>query len=143
MFRLSTTENGALYDLEKYSYSASYNLKSAEILFDNFDTEEVDYKIIDLKLDENNWNNLIVTIKVSLKANSEISYLMDVSKVFSGDVASQINSLNFSNLDQFFNINYDDLQKLSLEEFRIYQMFRKKNDLQPIKQELVNFLSSN
>ncbi|EIE40913.1 MGA_1079 family surface serine endopeptidase [Mycoplasmopsis canis] len=125
-FSLNTTENGALYDLEKYSYSASYNLKSAEILFDNFDTEEVDYKIVNLKLNESNWNNLIVTVKVSLKSNSEINYLIDISKAFSGDVTPQINSLNFNNLDQFFNINYDDLQKLSLEEFSNLSNDQKK-----------------
>ncbi|BBA22166.1 hypothetical protein MBVR141_0195 [Mycoplasmopsis bovirhinis] len=110
-------ELGAKYDLEKYSYSASYNFENTKLFFDVHDNEYVDYQITDLKLDPKNWNNLLVEVTVTLKTKPEISYKYNFTKTYSNDVSSYVESININTLDQNFDINYDDLKLLKAQDF--------------------------
>ncbi|ATO30593.1 hypothetical protein CO229_00375 [Mycoplasmopsis bovirhinis] len=110
-------ELGAKYDLEKYSYSASYNFENTKLFFDVHDNEYVDYQITDLKLDPKNWNNLLVEVTVTLKTKPEISYKYNFTKTYANDVSSYVESININTLDQNFDINYDDLKLLKAQDF--------------------------
>ncbi|UWD34454.1 hypothetical protein NX772_01325 [Mesomycoplasma molare] len=112
---------------------------NSKILFDNFDTDEVDYEIIDLMLDEENRNNLIVKVKVFLKSNPEINYELISSKLFNKDVNQIIDDISFNNFDQFFSVDYEEIKKLTLNEFLNLDISKKLEYFKTEKTWISNF----
>ncbi|BBA22205.1 hypothetical protein MBVR141_0263 [Mycoplasmopsis bovirhinis] len=119
------SELAAKYDLEKYSYSASYNFENTKLFFDVHDNEYVDYQITNLELDKTNWNNLLVEVTVTLKSKPEISYKYNFNKEYKKDVTAFINAINISNLDANFNVDYEALKELKSQDFLSYDKDKK------------------
>lgn len=129
---LNLSENAAKYDLEPHATSASISLEVANILYDKFDTEEVDFEIISVELDEYNKNKLNITTKVYLKSNPDISYKINSFKIFGNeDINKIVNEIEVNNLDQFFNVKYDELKKITKSEFENFNYEKKLSFFEP------------
>ncbi|MBN3534914.1 MGA_1079 family surface serine endopeptidase [Mycoplasma procyoni] len=117
LWNVDFSQNALAYDIDKFSYSASFNFKNAKVIFDVHDTAIVDFEIIDLQLDKENWNKLNITTKATLKNNPEVFYIINSSKIFTKDVSEYTKNLNFNNLDQIFDVDYKTLAEYKEEEF--------------------------
>ncbi|WP_235732171.1 MGA_1079 family surface serine endopeptidase [Mycoplasmopsis canis] len=140
-FSLSYTENSKEYNLDYYSYSASYNIENSKIIFDNKDTHDVDYEIINLELDNDNRNKLIATVKVILKGNPNINYQIQVSKTFNNDIYPFINSIDINVIDDVFDIKYNEIKMHSLNEFVSMSIDERKSFFIPKLRKINRFFS--
>ncbi|MGZ9414052.1 MGA_1079 family surface serine endopeptidase [Mycoplasma sp. 5370] len=134
---LAKDPNG--YDVERYLHSASINLNNYRVFINEGDDETFDFDVTNLELKEENKNILVLTLDVFLKSNRKIKTTITKEITFSKDVMPFINKIVLNNLDQFYEVDYEALSKLSYSEFN--QIKDKKTFFKPRIKGIENFFS--
>ncbi|VEU75182.1 Uncharacterised protein [Mycoplasmopsis maculosa] len=141
VWKFEMTDNSKKYDLESYAYSLSYDLNNAKLFFDNYDTKEVDYEIVDLYLDENDKNTLVAKIKVSMISEPTISYEFSISKTLAKDANPIIEAININSIDEIFNFDYDYFKNVTINEFNNLLLKDKKNLFKGKKKKIFKYFN--
>ncbi|WP_436358766.1 MGA_1079 family surface serine endopeptidase [Mycoplasma sp. 480] len=134
---LSKDPNG--YDVERYLHSASINLNNYKVFINEGDDETFDFDVVNLELKEDNKNILVLTLDVFLKSNRKLKSTIKKEIPFQKDVMPFINKVVLNNLDQFYEVDYEALSKLSYSEFNLIE--NKKIFFKPRTKGIENFFS--
>ncbi|MBN3534915.1 MGA_1079 family surface serine endopeptidase [Mycoplasma procyoni] len=141
LWNVDFSENAQAYEIDKTSYSASYNFKNAKLVFDTHDTDLVDFEIVDLQLLPEDRNTLKIVTKTTLKNNPEIFYTIEKTKTFTKDVSEYLKNLSFNNLDQVFVVDYEALSENKISEFLALPLDKKLEFFKAKNRVLNNFFT--
>ncbi|VEU75569.1 Uncharacterised protein [Mycoplasmopsis maculosa] len=105
------TDRVRYYNLESSIYSANINDKNKEFFISEPEISGVELTFKKAEILSDNVNQLRLIYSAKSKNNS--SLITDVEKVytFNNDFSQKINELNYSNLDELFDFNYEELSK--------------------------------
>ncbi|WP_038101632.1 hypothetical protein [Ureaplasma diversum] len=97
----------------------SLNNQTASILLKNLNTLDLDFKVDNIKLN-NDYSESIITYKITHKINESLTSSKTINfKLEYSQVVEQINKLQaISELDQIFDVDYYELSRLKADEFK-------------------------
>lgn len=134
--KLSATlsENLTRYNLASEVYSVNITENNKKLFLANPKVEGATLTLKGIKTVENNINQLIFVY--TAKSNTESTLVTDVEKTytFTNDFNTKLNLLTYSNLDEIFTVNYENLKNyyqsdLKANEAKIKESFSSKNNI--------------
>ncbi|MGZ9762664.1 MGA_1079 family surface serine endopeptidase [Mycoplasma sp. 5912] len=128
---IELSDDAKRYELNNYLYSASINKNNAKFYLNNFNTEFLDYQPVSFELKNNDKNTLIIHLKAFLKNDPSFFTTIDKEITFSKDVNPIINEITLNNLDQFYQVDYFNLKKLTLQQWQNLSLQDKKKYFKP------------
>ncbi|MHA0290635.1 MGA_1079 family surface serine endopeptidase [Mesomycoplasma ovipneumoniae] len=108
------------HSIKKYLTSASFNLQNANLWLKQPQNDEINFKLLDLSLDNNNRNNLVLKYQATSLKNPSHSTTLSTQLLISNDdvdLNNIISSLKIDSLDDYFDINYNSFLDFEKEEF--------------------------
>ncbi|MHA0297141.1 coiled-coil domain-containing protein [Mesomycoplasma ovipneumoniae] len=108
------------HNIKKYLTSASFNLQNANLWLKKPQNDEINFKLLDLSLDNNDRNILVLEYQAtSIKNPSHSTILSTQLPIHNNDVDLNaiISSLNIDFLDDYFDIYYNSFLDFEKEDF--------------------------
>ncbi|MDW2931137.1 MGA_1079 family surface serine endopeptidase [Mesomycoplasma ovipneumoniae] len=108
------------HSIKKYLTSASFNLKNANLWLKQPQNNEINFKLLDLSLDNNNRNILVLKYEATSVKNPSHSTTLSTQLLIPNDdvdLNKIISSLNIDSLDDYFDIYYNSFLDFEKEDF--------------------------
>ncbi|MCN0158344.1 MGA_1079 family surface serine endopeptidase [Mesomycoplasma ovipneumoniae] len=108
------------HSIKKYLTSASFNLQNANLWLKQPQNDEINFKLLDLSLDNNNRNILVLKYQATSTKNPSHSTTLSTQLLISNndaDLNNIISSLNIDSLDDYFDIYYNSFLDFEKEDF--------------------------
>ncbi|WP_337899148.1 MGA_1079 family surface serine endopeptidase [Mesomycoplasma ovipneumoniae] len=108
------------HSIKKYLTSASFNLKNANLWLKQPQNNEINFKLLDLSLDNNNRNILVLNYEATSVKNPSHSTTLSTQLLIPNDdtdLNKIISSLNIDFLDDYFDIYYNYFLDFEKEDF--------------------------
>ncbi|WP_341492207.1 MGA_1079 family surface serine endopeptidase [Mesomycoplasma ovipneumoniae] len=108
------------HSIKKYLTSASFNLKNANLWLKQPQNNEINFKLLDLSLDNSNRNILVLNYEATSVKNPSHSTILSTQLPIPNsdvDLNKIISSLNIDSLDDYFDIYYNSFLDFEKEDF--------------------------
>ncbi|MDW2927131.1 MGA_1079 family surface serine endopeptidase [Mesomycoplasma ovipneumoniae] len=108
------------HSIKKYLTSASFNLQNASLWLKQPQNDEINFKLLDLSLDNSNRNILVLNYEATSVKNPSHSTILSTQLPIPNsdvDLNEIISSLNIDSLDDYFDIYYNSFLDFEKEDF--------------------------